>query len=284
MDKKSFLKKFLMINLGVFLVAAGFYYFMDPNNLAPGGVTGLSKVITYVVPSLPLSGVLLVLNVILFVVGIVFIGKEFGAWTVYSALALSGFMRLMEIFTPLEGSLTGDVFIELLFGCAITSIGLAIVFYQGTSTGGTDIIAKILNKYFHLDIGKGLLIADFCVTICAVIAFGLGKGLYSLLGVFLIGYLIDVVIEGLDMNKKIEIISKKGNEIKKFIIEDLDRGATVYRAEGAFTGEQKEIITTVVGKKQFIKLKQYIKRIDSEAFIVTYNVHETVGEGFKAFE
>jgi len=284
MDKKKFLKRFILINIGVFLVAAGFYYFMDPNNLAPGGVTGLSKIINNYFPSLPLSGILLALNLVLFVVGLIFIGADFGAFTVYAFLALSGYMRLMEIFTPLSGPLTGDIFIETLFGSAITAIGLALVFYQGTSTGGTDIIAKILNKYFHIDLGKGLLMADFCVTVAAVFTFGLGKGLYSILGVFLVGYLIDVVIEGLSMNKKVEIISTEGEEIKKYIIEVLDRGATIYRAEGAYTGEEKVIISTVVGKKQFIRLKQYIKALDNKAFLITYNVHETVGEGFQAFE
>lgn len=284
MDKKlKFLKKFLLINVGVFLVAAGFYYFMDPNNLAPGGVTGLSKVITHYV-DIPLSYVLLVLNAVLFVVGLIFIGAEFGVLTVYSSVALSVFMRGMEIITPLSGPLTGDLFIETLIGSAITAVGLAIVFYQGTSTGGTDIIAKILNKYFGMDIGKGLLSADFVVTMCAVFTFGLGKGLYSIVGVFMLGYLIDVVIEGLEMNKKVEIISSKGSEIKSYIINVLDRGATVYRAEGAYTGDEREIITTVVGKKEFIKLRRFIKEIDDKSFIVTYKVHETVGEGFKAFE
>ena len=284
MDKKAFLKKFSLINVGVLLVAAGFYYFMDPNNLAPGGVTGLSKVINYYVPQVPLSVTLLILNTILFIIGISFIGKEFGVLTIYSFVALSVYMRIMEIVTPLQGSLTGDVLIELIFGSAITAVGLALVFNQGTSTGGTDIIAKILNKYFHMDIGKGLLVADTFVTIFAITAFGLGKGLYSVLGVFMVGYLIDSFIEGFNINKKIEIITCEGEKIKKFIIEDLDRSATLYVATGAYSGEEKEIITTVVGKKQFIKLKSYIKDIDKKAFIITYNVHETVGEGFKSIE
>lgn len=284
MDKKAFLKKFFLINVGVLLVAAGFYYFMDPNNLAPGGVTGLSKVINYYIPQVPLSVILLILNTILFVIGIAFIGKEFGILTIYSFVSLSVYMRIMEIVTPLNGSLTGDVLIELIFGSAITAVGLAVVFYQGTSTGGTDILAKILNKYFHMDIGKGLLVADMFVTVFAIAAFGLGKGLYSVLGVFMVGYLIDNFIEGFNINKKIEIITCEGEKIKRFIIEDLDRSATLYVATGAYSREEKEIITTVVGKKQFIKLKSHIKQVDKKAFIITYNVHETVGEGFKSIE
>lgn len=283
MDKK-FLKKFLIINIGVILVAAGFYYFMDPNDLAPGGVTGLSKVINYYIPKIPLSVILLVLNVILFGVSLIFIGKEFGALTIYSFVALSVYMGLMEKFTPLTGPLTDDVFVELIFGTAITAVGLAMVFYQNTSTGGTDVIAKILNKYFHFDIGKGLLMADFVVTILGGITFGLGKGLYSIIGVFLMGYLIDIVIEGFNINKKVEIVTSEGDKVREFIIKELDRGATLYSAKGAYTGEEKEVITTVLGKKQFIQLKTFLKDTDKNAFIISYTVHETLGEGFKSIE
>jgi len=278
---KTIIKQYILITIGLALVAIGFYFFLVPNDLAVGGVSGLAMVINWYMPGLTIGGIMLILNVILFIVGFIFIGANFGVKTIYASFGLSAMIWALEKGCPMSGSITNDIFLELIFGILIAAVGMGMVFNQNASTGGTDIIAKILNKFFQIDIGKALLVADFFVTVLAAVAFGPRIGMYALLGVIINGFTIDAVIAGLNNCKKVEVVSSKGDEIKRFIIEVLDRGATLYTAKGAYTNDQKEIITTVVGKKQFIRLKKYIKEIDKKAFIITYNVHETVGEGFK---
>lgn len=280
-NMKKIIKEYILITIGLALVAIGFYFFLVPNDLAVGGVSGLAMVINWYMPGMTIGAIMLVLNVILFIIGFIFIGASFGIKTIYSSLGLSGIIWVLEKSYPISGSITNDLFLELIFGILIGAVGLGMVFNQNASTGGTDIIAKILYKYFHLDIGKALLLADFFVTILAGVAFGPKIGMYALLGVIMNGFIIDAVIAGMNNCKKIEVVSSKGEDIKKFIIEELERGATLYTAKGAYTNEEKEIITTVLGKKQFIKLKNYMKEIDKKAFIITYNAHEILGEGFK---
>lgn len=278
---EKIIKEYTLITIGLALVTIGFYFFLVPNNLAVGGVSGLAIIINLYIPTLTIGAIMLVLNVILFIIGFIVIGSSFGVKTIYSSVGLSGMVWVLETFFPISGSITNDLFLELIFGILIGAVGLGMVFNQNASTGGTDILAKILNKYFHLDIGKALLFADFFITILAVIAFGPKIGMYAMLGVIINGFTIDAVIAGMNICKKVEVVSTKGEEVKRFIIEELGRGATLYTAKGAYTNEDKEIITSVLGKKQFIKLRNYIKEIDKKAFIITYNVHETLGEGFK---
>ncbi|MCB2339353.1 YitT family protein [Clostridium estertheticum] len=278
---KTIIKEYILITIGIALVALGLYFFLIPNDLAVGGVSGLAMVINQYMPGLTIGALMFVLNVVLFVVGFMFIGSSFGVRTMYASFGLSGMIWVLEKLFPMSGSITNDIFLELIFGIIIGAVGMGMVFNQNSSTGGTDIIAKMLNKYFHLEIGKSLLIADLFITILAGVAFGPRIGMYALLGVIINGYTVDAVIAGINNCKKVEVVSSKGEEIKRFIIEDLNRGATLYMAKGAYTNDEKEIITTVLGKKQFIKLKNHIKEIDKMAFIITYNVHETVGEGFK---
>ena len=275
-------KEFIYVNIGLALVAAGIYYFLVPNNLAAGGVSGLSMVVNHFVPQIPVGLLMLIMNTVLFVIGIIFIGSDFGIKTIYSSFCLSGMIWVLESFFPIKGSLTGDIFLELLFGILIAGAGMAIVFLNNASTGGTDIIAKILNKYFHINIGKGVLMADFFITLAATFAFGIKIGLYALLGVIINGFVIDFVIEGIETNKQVTIVTTKVDIINAFIMSELGRGATVYLAKGAYTNEQKEIITTVVDRKEFIKLRNFIKETDQRAFITVNNVHETLGEGFKS--
>ncbi|MBU3158768.1 YitT family protein [Clostridium frigoris] len=278
---KTIMKEYILITVGIALVALGLYFFLIPNDLAVGGVSGLAIVINQYMPGLTIGVLMFVLNIILFVVGFMFIGSSFGVRTMYASFGLSGMIWVLEKLCPMSGSITNDIFLELIFGILIGAIGMGMVFNQNASTGGTDIIAKMLNKYFHLEIGKSLLIADLFVTMLAGVAFGPRIGMYALMGVIINGYTVDAVIAGINNCKKVEVVSSKGEEIKRFIIEDLDRGATLYTAKGAYTNDEKEIITTVLGNKQFVKLKNHIKEIDKTAFIITYNVHETVGEGFK---
>jgi len=279
--KKS-VTEFIFINFGLLLVAAGIYLFLVPNNLAAGGVSGLSMVINHFVPQLPVGLLMLLMNIVLFIAGIIFIGRGFGFRTIYSSLALSGMIMGFEKLLPLEAPLTGDLFLELIFGILISGAGMGIVFLNNASTGGTDIIAKILNRYFNINIGKGVLMSDFFITLAAAFAFGIRTGLYALLGVIINGFVIDSVIEGIETNKQVTIITAKMKEINDFIINTLGRGATIYTARGAYTNEQKDIIIVVLDRKEFIRLRNFIKAIDDKAFITVNKVHETLGEGFKS--
>lgn len=281
MINKKNLKEFLFINIGLLFLSVGVYFFLNPHNLAIGGVTGLAMVLTRYFSILTLSGFTLILNIILFIIGFIFIGAQFGGKTIYSSLAFAFYLRILEKFMPMAHPITDDLFIEMVIGILLSAIGMAIVFEQGASTGGTDIIAKIVNKYTHMDIGKALLMSDCVVTLLALMAFGPKKGMYALVGIIINGFTVDEVINGLNICKKVEIVTEKGDEVIKFITNDLDRGATVYIAKGAYTNKEKQVITCVFSKKEFIQLRNYLREIDEEAFVVSYDVYEILGNGFK---
>lgn len=281
LNKKTF-KEFFFITLGLLFLAAALSVFLVPNNLAAGGISGIAIVVNKYIPALSVPVIMLGLDVILYIIGFIFIGASFGVKSIYCSLMLPTLMSLITNIFEIKGPFVDDLFINLIFGIVIGALGMGVIFNQDASTGGTDIIAKILNKYLKLDIGKGLLITDFLVTIMAVAAFGPMIGMYSLLGVIINGFMVDYIIDGLNVITKVEIVSCKGNEIKNYIMSELGRGATVYEARGAYTEEPREVINTVLEKKEFIKLRKYIKEIDKNAFIIIYNVHETLGEGFNS--
>lgn len=278
---KNIIKEYVLTTVGMLFVSAGMYFFLMPNDVAAGGANGLALVINHYVPSLPVGAIMICINIILFILAFVVIGGSFGAKTIYASLGISGMVWVLEKIYPMSKPFTGDIMLELIFGILTTGVGMAIVFNQNASTGGTDITAKILNKFFSIDIGKAVLCCDFFVTLLAMATFGAQKGLYALLGVIINGFVIDEMIEGINVCKNVVIISSQCDLIKQFIMDDLGRGATVFVAKGAYSDEEKEVINTVVGRKQFIRLKNYIKSIDKEAFIMINNVHETLGEGFK---
>ncbi|MCX7922098.1 MAG: YitT family protein [Clostridia bacterium] len=275
------IKEFLLINLGLILVALGVYLFKIPNSFATGGVSGLAIVANKFFPGLTIGPLMMVINIVLIIIGLIFLGFDFGSKTIYSSFALSGLVWFFEKVFPITKPLTGDTLLELIFSIMLPAIGSAIVFNQDASTGGTDIVAKILNKLTHINIGKTLLIADFSITIAAGLVFGIKVGMYSLLGLIMKAFIIDIVIESMNICKQVVIISEKSHEIKEYIINNLQRGATVYKATGAFTSDEKEVISTILNRKQAIKLRSYIRSIDSKAFITISNTSEIIGKGFR---
>ncbi|WBW96999.1 YitT family protein [Oceanirhabdus sp. W0125-5] len=274
-------KDFVVISIGDFLVALGLFFFLMPNSIAAGGVNGLAMVINNYLPFISIGMLMWIMNIILFIVAFLIIGPSFGAKTIYASFLLSGYIVVLEKIYPVFKPITGDVMLEMIIGIIIQGIGMAIIFNANASTGGTDIIAKILNKFFSFDIGKSLLITDVVVTLFAGITFGIAKGLYALVTVTMNGLLIDKAIESFNALKEVKIISSENEKIKEFIMNELERGTTVYHGEGGFTQKPMEILSTVVSKRQFITLKNYIKTIDKNAFIKVYDVYETFGEGFK---
>jgi Uncharacterized conserved protein len=279
---KKFLN-FLLINFGVLLVAAGVLIFKIPNNFATGGVTGISILINKLAPSLSVGMLMFVINILLLILGLLFAGFEFEIKTIYTTIVLSVVVWFFEKKFPIKKPITGDTMLELFFAILFLAAGSAILFYQNASSGGTDIVAKILNQKTHWHIGKMVLIVDLTISLFAVFIFGIKIGMYSILGVIIKGFLIDAVIEGLHSSKQVIVISNKPDEIKDFIIKDLKRGVTIYNAIGGKTNTQKQVLNTIVGNREAVKLRQHIMQIDNKAFIIMDTVSDIYGKGFKAF-
>lgn len=280
--KSSFnLKRFLFVNIGVILVAVGLHFFLVPNSLAVGGTSGLSIELNHVFPFIPVPYILTALNTILVVIGFIFIGADFGFYTVYASISLGVFLRILEVIVPLSGSIVeGDIFINLIFGIFIQAVGIGIVVNQGASTGGTDIVAKIVETYTRFSFGQGLIMSDGVVTVLAALLYGPKLGMYALLGAFINSTVIDRMIAGFDTKYHITIVSKEIEKINQFILVDLYRGSTIYEAKGGYKMEDRNILVTVVNKNDYVKLKEFIRKTDKEAFMYVSTVTEVEGYGF----
>jgi uncharacterized membrane-anchored protein YitT (DUF2179 family) len=274
-------REYILITVGFIFVALSLQLFLVPNKIAAGGVSGIAIILNSVFPILDVGALMLIMNVILFIIAFIVIGNKFGGKSIYASLGLSGTIWLMDRFNLSNYVLTKDLLLASIFGTLLGGIGMAIVFNQNASTGGTDILAKILNKFFHLNIGKALLTVDFIVTLFAAVTFGVDVAMYALLCVIMNGFVIDNVIEGVNTSKEIMVISSKINEISKYIIEELDRGCTIFHGTGGYSSKKTDILYTVLHRKQFIKLKKFIKEVDRRAFITVSESHEVLGEGFK---
>ncbi len=274
------LKRFIFINIGLFIMAIGLMVFLEPSNLAVGGISGLSMVIRSYFPSLNLGILILFFNVILIILSFILIGPQFSGYTIYSSVALSFMITVIQKFFNFGVIFPNDLMITLLVGILTSGIGMAIVFYQNASTGGTDIIAKIINKYTHIEIGKSLFLSDALITIAAGVAFSPRIGAYAFLGILMNGFVIDKVIAGFEIKSQSLIISEKHKEIRDYIIHDLNRGATYVKVIGSYSGEDKMMINVVLSKREYIKLKKFVRTIDPRAFITMHYTHEVLGEGF----
>lgn len=276
------IRDFILITIGVLLVGISVVYFYQPNNLAAGGVSGLAIIINHYIPAISVGPLILIMNVILYIVAFIVIGSNFGGKSIYASLALSAVIWALEKYLPLN--ITNDLMLATVFGTIIAAAGMAIVFNANASTGGTDILAKILNRYFHFNIGRSLLMVDFIVTLLAAITFGINVGLYALLAVIMSGFAIDKIIAGFNICSEVTIISSKNNEISKYILDELERGCTFIKGVGAFTGKDTALLYTVLERSEFIKLKRFISSVDKNAFITVGEVHEVMGEGFKGID
>ncbi len=280
--RKDNFKDFLLITIGILLVAISVVYFFEPNNIAAGGITGLAIVINHYIPFISIGPLVLIMDATLFVIALIVIGPKFGAKSIYCSLLLSTSMWVMQKFFPF--TITNDLMLATIFGTLIAAAGMAIVFNANASSGGTDIIAKILNKFFHFNIGKSLLMVDFLVTLLGAITFGINIGLYGLLSVIVNGVVIDKIIAGFKVKSEITIISNRNKEISQYILNDLERGCTFIKGVGGFTGKDTSLLYTVLDRSEFIKLKNHISSIDKNAFITVGEVHEVMGEGFKGID
>lgn len=273
-------KKFLLASLGTFIVSAALHLFLIPFNLAVGGASGFAIVLSAIFPNIPISLTLLVINIALLILGFITIGKEFGAFTVYCSVFMSVSLAFLEKVYPMTSPFTDDLLINLIFGIFIQGIGMSVVLNSGASTGGSDIVAKIIEKYTRFSFGGGLAFTDGIITLLAFIVYGAKLGMYALLGVLVNSLIIDKMIQGFNSKFNITIISDKIDEINDYILVDLFRGSTIYIAEGGYTKNNKRILTTVVDRADYISLKNYIKNIDPNAFVFVSTISEVEGRGF----
>lgn len=273
------IKEYLIITIGIIIVTFSMEYFFVPNKLGAGGMVGAAIIINSVFPSVSVAFLNLVLNIILLIISFFVLGGEFGVKTVYASVGLSVLMWITEKFlNPV--AITSDLILAAMFGTIISAFGTAIIFNNKSSTGGSDIIAMILNKFFNIKIGNALLIVDVVITIGAVFFISTEIGLYSMLSVIILGTTIDYLIDGFNTCKEVLIMSDKVDEISSFIINDIERGCTFLNGIGAFTNNEVRVIYAVLERNEYIKLKRYIIEIDKSAFISVRDSHEVLGQGF----
>ena len=284
------IKKLLQINLGILMIAAGIYFFKAPNGFATGGVSGIAIVLANLPFSITLGITqaiyMLVINVLLLILGVIILGKKCGFLTIYCSLMLSLENLLFETFLPIESisgqsTLTGSPLLELVYAVLLTGIGSAILFRNKASSGGTDIVALILKKRSNLNVSQALLATDFLIALSTFFVYdNVSVGLYAMLGLFSKIFIIDDILDSMNLCKAFTIITTKPEEISHFILNDMKHGATMYKGEGLYTHEDREIIMTVCKRSEAIRLRRKVKAIDPEAFIIITKTSEIFGKGF----
>lgn len=257
----------------VAIIAAAVYFFLVPSHASVSSISGLGIVLANFVP-LPLSAITMILNVVLLVIGFLTCGREFGAKTVYTSILLPAFIGLFERLFPNLGSLTDSQELDVLCYILVVSVGLSILFNRNASSGGLDIVAKIMNKYLHMDLGKAMSLSGICVALSAALAYDKKTVVLSVLGTYFNGLVLDHFIFDHNIKRRVCIITGKEEELRRFIIEDLHSGATVYESYGAYNMQKRREIITIVDKAEYQKLMSYMNREDPQAFITVYTVSD----------
>ena len=276
---KSKLKNFSLLTISTLIMAVGIYFFKFTNNFTFGGITGIAVLVAKFLP-ISASDFSFVVNILLLIIGWIVLGKSFAEKTAYSTILLSVSLSLLERIYPMSHPLTNEPLLELIFAILLPALGSAILFNIGASSGGTDVIAMILKKYTSVDIGKGLMISDLIFTLAGFLVFNVKTGLYSLFGLIMRSALIDNFIESFNRSKYFHVVTSNATCICDFIQNDLQRGATIVNATGAFTGDDKYIILTVLSPSPAVKLRNFIKEHDPKAFLLVSNTSEIIGKGF----
>ena len=273
------LKNFSLLTISTLIMAVGIYFFKFTNNFTFGGITGIAVLVAKFLP-ISASDFSFVVNILLLIIGWIVLGKSFAEKTAYSTILLSISLSLLERIYHMSHPLTNEPLLELIFAILLPALGSAILFNIGASSGGTDVIAMILKKYTSVDIGKGLMISDLIFTLAGFLVFNVKTGLYSLFGLIMRSALIDNFIESFNRSKYFHVVTSNATCICDFIQNDLQRGATIVNATGAFTGDDKYIILTVLSPSQAVKLRNFIKEHDPKAFLLVSNTSEIIGKGF----
>lgn len=276
---KSKSKSFFLLTFSILIMAVGTYFFKFANNFTFGGITGLAVLVAKT-GILSAADFTFVTNIILLLIGFIFFGKGFGVKTAYCSILLSVTLSVLERVYPMSAPLTNQPMLELTFAIALPAFGSAILFNIGASSGGTDIIAMIVKKYSNINIGKALMLTDLIITITGCFMFDIQTGLYSFLGLAVRSLMVDNVIESINLCKYFNVVCDKPEPICDFIVNNLHRSATTCQAKGAFSGEDKFLIFTVLTRPQAIKLRNFIHETDPTAFMLISNTSEIIGKGF----
>lgn len=264
-------KEIGILTVAVAIIAAAVFFFLVPSHTSVSSISGLGIVLSNFIP-LPLSAITMVLNVVLLIIGFLTCGKEFGAKTVYTSILLPLFIGLFELLFPDFESMTGSQELDVLCYILVVSVGLSILFNRNASSGGLDIVAKILNKYLRIDLGRAMSLAGMCVALSAAFVYDKKTVVLSVLGTYFNGIILDYFIFDNNKKRRVCIITEKEEELRKFIINDLHSGATIYEAIGAYNFEKHNEIISIVDKSEYQKLMTFINREDPKAFITVYNV------------
>lgn len=265
------LKETGILTVAVAIIAAAVYFFLVPSHASVSSISGLGIVLSNFIP-LPLSVITMILNVVLLLIGFVTCGKEFGVKTVYTSVMLPVFLGLFEMLFPNFGSMTDSQELDVLCYILVVSVGLSILFNRNASSGGLDIVAKIMNKYLHMELGKAMSLSGMCVALSAALVYDKKTVVLSILGTYFNGIILDHFIFDNNIKRRVCIITKKEEELRQFITRDLHSGATIYEATGAYNFEKHNEIITIVDKSEYQKLMKFINELDPKAFITVYNV------------
>ena len=265
------IKETVILTVAVAIIAAAVYFFLVPSHTSVSSISGLGIVLSNFVP-LQLSAITMILNVVLLIIGFFTCGREFGVKTVYTSVILPLFLGLFEIIFPNFGSMTDSQELDVLCYILVVSVGLSILFNRNASSGGLDIVAKIMNKYLHMELGKAMSLSGMCVALSAALVYDKKTVVLSILGTYFNGIVLDHFIFDHNIKRRVCIITKKEEELRQFIIHDLHSGATIYEAIGAYNMEKRREIITIVDKGEYQKLMKFINQEDPKAFITVYNV------------
>lgn len=272
-DYKSIIKETSILTVGVAIIATAVYFFLVPSHASVSSISGLGIVLSNFIP-LPLSAITMILNVVLLIIGFFTCGREFGVKTVYTSVMLPLFLGVFEGIFPDFGSMTNSQELDVLCYILVVSVGLSILFNRNASSGGLDIVAKIMNKYLHMDLGKAMSLSGMCVALSAALVYDKKTVVLSVLGTYFNGLVLDHFIFDHNIKRRVCIITKKEEELRQFIIHDLHSGATIYESIGAYNMEKRNEIITIVDKGEYQKLMNYMNREDPKAFITVYTVSD----------
>lgn len=272
-DYKSILIEINILTIAIAIIAVAVYFFLVPSHTSISSMSGLGIVLSNFVP-LPLSAITMILNVVLLIIGFFTCGKEFGLKIVYTSVMLPVFLGIFENIFPNTGSITNSQELDVLCYILVVSVGLSILFNRNASSGGLDIVAKIMNKYFHMELGKAMSLSGMCVALSAALVYDKKTVVLSVLGTYFNGIVLDHFIFDHNIKRRVCIITKKEEELRQFIVRDLHSGATIYEAIGAYNMEKRNEIITIVDKGEYQKLMKYINQEDPEAFITVYTVSD----------
>lgn len=280
-DKGALVKEYAIITAGIFLTAAAVYFFMMPANIVLGSITGLAIVLVNFIP-VQVSVMTFILNVFCLVIGFLLVGKEFGAKTVYTSILLPAFLYVLELLFPNNSSLTNDLLLDTLCCIILISIGQTLMFNANASSGGLDIVAKILNKYFHLELGKGIALAGILTVATTILVYDAKTLIVGILGTYFNGLVLDEYISGFARRKRVCFLSEKYQEIAEYIMHDIKRGVTLYEAKGGYDQSKKVEVQTILTQNEYGQLIDYIHKTDPKAFVTVSTVSEVVGYWNKA--